>query len=99
MPPLRGRRGVGGEVSVEEVTRDGKLLLIKIGPLGDFANNAYVIADSTTNDAVIIDAPAESGKAVTAAKGLNVRQIIVTHQHRDHWGGIDELLAGIDAPV
>ena len=36
---------------MEEVTRDGKLLLIKIGPLGDFANNAYVIADITTNDA------------------------------------------------
>lgn len=84
---------------MEEVTRDGRLLLIKVGPLGQFANNAYVIADSTTNDAVIIDAPAESEQAVAAAKGLNVRRIIVTHQHRDHWGGIDQLLAGIDAPV
>ncbi|HLF78973.1 MAG TPA: MBL fold metallo-hydrolase [Dehalococcoidia bacterium] len=84
---------------MEEVTRDGRLLLIKVGPLGGFANNAYVIADSNTNDAVIIDAPAESEQAVAAAKGLNVRQIIVTHRHPDHWAGIETLLAGIEAPV
>jgi hydroxyacylglutathione hydrolase len=84
---------------MEEVTRDGRLLLIKVGPLGQFSNNAYVIADSVTNDAVVIDAPAESEQAVAAAKGLNVRRIIVTHRHQDHWGGIDQLLAGIDAPV
>jgi glyoxylase-like metal-dependent hydrolase (beta-lactamase superfamily II) len=84
---------------MQEETRDGRLLLVKLGPLGQFANNAYILADTSTNDAIVVDAPAESAQVVAAANGLNVRQIIVTHRHRDHWGGIDELLAGIDAPV
>ncbi len=83
----------------EESLRDGRLLLIKLGPLGPVANNAYVIADSVTNDALVVDAPEESEQVVAATKGLNVRQIIVTHRHRDHWAGIDSLLRGIDAPV
>ena len=82
-----------------EETRDGRLLLIKLGPLGPFSNNAYVIADAETNDALVVDAPQESERIVAAARAFNVRRIVVTHRHRDHWGGIDALLAGIDAPV
>src|SRR3990172_3751022 len=81
-----------------EKFRDGRLLLIKLGPLGQFANNAYVVADTGTNDALIVDAPEESEQVVAAARGLNVRRIIVTHRHRDHRAGIDVLLPGIDAP-
>lgn len=83
----------------QEITRDGRLLLIKVGPLGPQSNNAYIIADSTTNDAIIVDAPAESELVVPAARGLNVRSIVVTHRHRDHWAGIDQLLEGVRAPV
>jgi hydroxyacylglutathione hydrolase len=82
-----------------EETRDGRLLLIKLGPLGPVSNNAYIIADSETNEAIVVDAPEESEHVVAAAKGLNVRQIIVTHRHRDHWNGIEALLDGINAPV
>jgi glyoxylase-like metal-dependent hydrolase (beta-lactamase superfamily II) len=84
---------------VEIATRDGRLLLVKLGPLGQFANNAYLLADAVTNDAIVVDAPQESERVVEAARGLNVRRIIVTHRHPDHWNGIDALLAGIDAPV
>jgi glyoxylase-like metal-dependent hydrolase (beta-lactamase superfamily II) len=83
---------------MEEI-RDGRLLLIKLGPLGQFSNNAYIVADSETNDAIVVDAPAESEKVVEAAKGFNVGKIVVTHRHPDHWNGIDTLVAGIDAPV
>jgi glyoxylase-like metal-dependent hydrolase (beta-lactamase superfamily II) len=82
-----------------EETRDGRLLLVKLGPLGPVSNNAYIIAATATNDALIVDAPAESEQVVAAARGLNVRSIIVTHRHRDHWAGIDALLDGINAPV
>jgi glyoxylase-like metal-dependent hydrolase (beta-lactamase superfamily II) len=79
--------------------RDGRLQLIKIGPLGFNSNNVYVIADMTTNDAIIVDAPEGSEEVVEVAKPFNVKQIIVTHRHRDHWAGIDQLKAGIDVPV
>jgi hydroxyacylglutathione hydrolase len=84
-----------------EVTslRDGRLQLIKIGPLGFNSNNVYIIADTTTNDAIVIDAPEGSEDVVAEAKPFNVNRIIVTHRHRDHWAGIDALKAGIDVPV
>jgi glyoxylase-like metal-dependent hydrolase (beta-lactamase superfamily II) len=82
-----------------ETVRDGRLLLIKLGPLGFASNNAYIVADSTTNDAVIVDAPEGSEALKDAAKGLNVRRIIVTHRHRDHWAGIEPLLSDFDVPV
>ena len=79
--------------------RDGKLSLVKFGPLGPFANNAYVISDADTRDAVIIDAPQGSEKVLPALEGLRVRRIIVTHRHGDHWGGIEVLREKTSAPV
>ncbi len=79
--------------------RDGRLLLITLGPLGQFGNNAYVVADAETKDAVIVDGPQESEKVLEAAKGLNVRRILVTHRHGDHWAGIDLLRSRTGAPV
>jgi hydroxyacylglutathione hydrolase len=79
--------------------REGRLLLTKVGPLGPFANNAYVIADGETGDAIIVDAPAEPEKVVAAAAGLTVRRIVVTHRHGDHWQGIDLLRERTNAPV
>jgi hydroxyacylglutathione hydrolase len=79
--------------------REGSFILKKIGPLGRFGNNAYIVADADSNEAMIVDAPEESEKVVEAASGLNVRQIVVTHRHGDHWGGIDTLLEKTGAPV
>ena len=79
--------------------REGSLILKKVGPLGQFGNNAYVIADAESKDAIIVDAPQESEKVLEAAAGLNVRQIIVTHRHGDHWSGIDLVRERTGAPV
>ncbi len=43
-----------------EVFEDGSLRLTKVGPLGPFANNAYVIADRETAEAIIVDMPSQS---------------------------------------
>jgi hydroxyacylglutathione hydrolase len=83
----------------QEVVHNGRLTLVKLGPLGPVSNNIYVIADADTNDAVIVDAPEGCEALLPGLDGLNIRQIIVTHRHRDHWAGIDSLLAAIDAPV
>lgn len=80
-------------------SRDGNFIFRKVGPLGRFANNAYVIADADSNEAVIVDAPEESEKVVEAVRGLNVSRIIVTHRHFDHWAGIDTLTEKVRAPV
>ncbi len=65
--------------------------VIKVGPLGPYANNAYIIVDRATKRSIFVDAPLESEKAIAAAQGTDVRRIVVTHRHGDHWANIDLL--------
>jgi hydroxyacylglutathione hydrolase len=85
-------------MAIETVT-DGRLTLVKVGPMGFAANNCYVLSDNLTRDAVIIDAPEGCDAIQPALEGLNVQSVIVTHRHRDHWAGIDTMLTMIKAPV
>lgn len=78
---------------------DGKLRLIKVGPLGPLANNAYVIADSETREALIVDMPSGSAAVLEAAKGYLVRGILLTHTHPDHWADYDLVKRSVEAPV
>jgi hydroxyacylglutathione hydrolase len=63
--------------------------VIKVGPLGPFANNAYIIVDHATKQSIFVDAPIDSQPAIDAAQDSDVQRIVVTHRHPDHWGGID----------
>jgi glyoxylase-like metal-dependent hydrolase (beta-lactamase superfamily II) len=73
--------------------------VIKVGPLGPYANNAYVIVDRATKRSIVVDAPFESEKTIAAAKGTDVQMIIVTHRHGDHWANIDLVHQKLGAPV
>jgi len=61
--------------------------------LGSLQTNGYVLADTETKDAVVID-PAWDGKRiyeVAEQNGWQTKQIWLTHAHFDHIGGIAEL--------
>jgi glyoxylase-like metal-dependent hydrolase (beta-lactamase superfamily II) len=73
--------------------------VIKIGPLGPYANNSYVIADRDTKKAIFVDAPIQSQKAVDAAKPYTVERIVITHRHGDHWAEIDRVMDVLHGPV
>lgn len=73
--------------------------VIKVGPLGPYSNNAYVIVDRGTKQSIVVDAPFASEKTVAAAAGTDVQMIIVTHRHGDHWANIDLLKKKLSAPV
>ena len=85
-------------MTIETVT-DGRLTLVKVGPMGFASNNCYVLSDNETKDAVIIDAPEGCEAIKPALEGLNLHSVIVTHRHRDHWAGIETMLSFVDAPV
>ena len=78
---------------------DGRLTLVKFGPLGFASNNCYVLSDNESRDAIVIDAPEGCEAIQPALEGLNLRALVVTHRHRDHWAGIDSMLSFLDAPV
>jgi glyoxylase-like metal-dependent hydrolase (beta-lactamase superfamily II) len=63
---------------------EGSFRLIKVGPLGPFNNNAYVIVDPAAGEAAIVDMPAEGERILEAAAGLRVGKILLTHTHPDH---------------
>jgi glyoxylase-like metal-dependent hydrolase (beta-lactamase superfamily II) len=66
--------------------------------LGPVATNTYLVADTDTKEAVVID-PAWHDPAVVeeaARRGWMVRQIWVTHAHFDHFGGVAQLASQIE---
>ncbi len=75
------------------------LTVIKVGPLGPYDNNAYLIVDPVSRETIVVDAPAESEKIVEAAGTAPISRIIMTHRHADHWLGLNALKSVIDVPV
>jgi glyoxylase-like metal-dependent hydrolase (beta-lactamase superfamily II) len=73
--------------------------IIKVGPLGPYANNAYIIVDRPSGESLFVDAPLDSARAIEAAAGTNVRRIVVTHRHADHWANIDQVKRATGAPA
>jgi len=66
--------------------------------LGPVITNAYLVADSNTKEAVVID-PAWDGQIIAAeagGRGWDIRQIWVTHAHFDHMGGTGGLVAALN---
>ena len=53
--------------------------------------NGYVVACSTTKDAIVIDPGLPAEKIADQLKGLTVRFIVATHCHPGHVAGKDEL--------
>src|ERR1700746_2215120 len=63
-------------------------------------NFNYLIACEETGEALAID-PLDHQKCLAAAKakGWTIRQILNTHEHRDHPGGMQAVIAAPGAPL
>ena len=82
-----------------KVHEEGRLRLVKVGPLGAFGNNAYLIQDRESGDALIVDAPLEGDHLLEELGDGRVGRIVVTHRHPDHWASIDILKGATGASV
>ena len=74
--------------------------MLEIVPLrlGPVATNAYLIADSDTGEAAVID-PAWDGQLIAAQasqRNWRISQIWITHAHFDHIGGVGDLASELD---
>lgn len=66
--------------------------------LGPVATNTYVVADSESKLAAVID-PAWDGDLLVKQirqLGWKVQSIWITHAHFDHFGGLADLLSGLN---
>lgn len=82
-----------------EIHGEGDLRLYKFGPLGPYENNAYIITDHASQEALVVDMPAGSSEVIGVAKTFRVKAIVLTHAHPDHWAEYDSVKAALGAPV
>jgi glyoxylase-like metal-dependent hydrolase (beta-lactamase superfamily II) len=69
---------------------------------GPVDTNAYLVADTGTGDALVIDAPYATAQAIVAEagrRGWTIRQIVITHTHWDHVADAKALVDATGAPL
>ena len=67
--------------------------------LPPYDNDCYVLVNPETNESIIIDAPSEPDRILDLARGTTIRYILITHNHRDHWGALQALKERTGATV
>ena len=85
-----GAVSVGGPIDVRELP---EVTIAKVA-VGSMSNNAYLVRDRATGDALLIDAAAEPARLIELSSlgGPPVTQIVTTHRHHDHWAGLTALV-------
>lgn len=79
---------------------DGEVRITKLGPMGPYANNAYIVRNLGAAESLLVDMPLDEQPLLDAlAADGNVRQVVATHWHVDHWMTYDAVRAATGAPV
>ena len=76
-------------------------MLVKKTVLGVYQENAYILIDDTTRDALIID-PGDEGESLVRyleSLKINLKAILLTHGHVDHVGAVDAVKDAFSVPV
>jgi hydroxyacylglutathione hydrolase len=66
---------------------------------GPYDNNSYIVLCLNTQESLIIDAPMDPAAVLEEAEGTKVKAIIITHNHKDHLYGLEEMVSVTKAPV
>lgn len=79
-------------------TFDNGTILTKAVLVGEYANNAFVVACARTGQGVIIDAAAEPDRVLELADGVEVQALLTTHGHYDHLRAVAPVVEALDIP-
>ena len=74
------------------------IVKLSVGPMD---NNAYLVTCSATGETLLIDAANDADTLIEAVRGCapDVKLILTTHQHFDHWQALEALAAETGAPT
>ena len=74
------------------------IVKVSVGPMD---NNAYLITCSRTGESLLVDAAndADTLTAVVRSHAPDVKLIVTTHQHFDHWQALKALAQATGAPT
>lgn len=71
-------------------------------PAGPIETNAYLVADTVSGDAMLVDTPpdvATKAAQIATEAGATIRCIVITHGHWDHILGAAEVVAQWPVPI
>jgi glyoxylase-like metal-dependent hydrolase (beta-lactamase superfamily II) len=80
------------------IAKDDQIQIQKLS-LGPFGTNTYILQCPKTGSGAIVDAPGDSDRVLKAIKDIDVKVIMMTHNHMDHVGALEELKAALKIPV
>jgi glyoxylase-like metal-dependent hydrolase (beta-lactamase superfamily II) len=83
----------GGTPDVRELTAltIGK---VSVGPMD---NNAYLLTCRETGERLLVDAADDAATLLALLGDGGLQQVVTTHQHRDHWQALAEVVASTGA--
>jgi glyoxylase-like metal-dependent hydrolase (beta-lactamase superfamily II) len=77
---------------------DGAVKIIRM-ELGPWGTNAYIVVCQATGDSLLVDAPGEADKAIEQLAGTSPKYMVLTHNHIDHIGALEELKSKLKIPI
>ncbi len=74
---------------------------VKTIPVGALETNSYLVYDTETRDAVLIDPGAEASNllAIIEAENVNLQAVLLTHGHGDHIGAVAKIISRKNTPL
>lgn len=84
----RGAVTPGGPPAVRELP-DLVITKLSVGPMD---NNAYLLRCRRTGEQLLIDAANEADRLLELTGDAGLATVVTTHQHRDHWGALAEVV-------
>jgi len=83
----------GGAPDVRE-TAALRLTKVSVGPMD---NNAYLLECRATGERALVDAADDAATLLALVGAGGLEQVVTTHQHRDHWQALAEVVAATGA--
>ena len=90
-----GNVTVGGPPDTRELPG---LTITKVA-VGDFDNNCYFLQCTETGDTLLIDAANEPDRLLEILGSDPLVRVVTSHQHPDHWQGLQQVVSATGAPV
>jgi len=99
MSEYSGHVEPGGPAIVRSVTLPGGEIEVRKLSVGPMDNNAYLLTDVASGDAVLIDAANDADRLLAEIGDRHLAAIVITHGHADHWQALDAVAEATGAPV